>query len=63
MGDRGLNAGGFAYMEIAECPRCGFRRRLGRRAIAADHLVCYDRVKCDSRRERGNLSNRQEPKP
>jgi len=63
MGDRGHRAGGFGYMAMAVCPRCGFRRRLGRKAVAVGDLTCVDRGKCDARRQRGNLLNRQEQKP
>lgn len=58
MGDRGYNAGGFAYMEIVTCPRCGARRPLGWKKIKEGHLECDSREKCDKRREGGRYLHR-----
>lgn len=55
MGDRGFNAGGFAYMEIVTCPKCGARRPLGRYAREMGFLECDNREKCEARRKKGHL--------
>ena len=49
MGDRGYNAGGFAYMDLATCPKCGAQRKLGwRRRKSKDprDRECPDKIKC-----------------
>lgn len=52
MGVNGHNAGGFDWMEIVSCPRCGFRRRLGYQAINDKRTKCSDTEKCDARKEK-----------
>lgn len=52
MGDRGWNAGGFAYMEIAACPKCGRKRKWGRRSIEMGLTECSNREDCRLRQEK-----------
>jgi len=58
MGDRGFNAGGFAWMEIITCPHCGARRPLGKDAIKAGFLRCPNKEKCAARKAKGHLLHR-----
>lgn len=52
MGLRGFNAGGFAYMEMVTCPRCGRRYKLGSKRRKRGDLECIDRESCTRRRDR-----------
>jgi hypothetical protein len=57
MGDRGFNAGGFAYMVDVTCAKCGRRFKIGRRTLAAfkarrEPATCMDPVKCAARAAR-----------
>lgn len=52
MGDRGYNAGGFAYMNIAACPLCGRKRKWGHRAITAGMTYCSDKDACERRQRK-----------
>lgn len=61
MGDRGYNAGGFAYMQTITCPRCGARRKLGHQKIRDGHLACGNRRKCNERKRQGHLLYRVLP--
>lgn len=70
MGDRGYNAGGFAYMEQVLCPRCGSKRPLGRDAIRRSKLNpsilhCPNKDACKRRRKDGKYLHRvgAEPDP
>lgn len=55
MGDRGFNAGGFAYMDRVMCPRCGVIRPLGRDAIKRGDIACQNITKCDERVKSGHF--------
>lgn len=57
MGARGLNAGGFAYMKMISCPKCGAKRKLGQHMIrlAKDRpslLDCPNKERCEKRQQR-----------
>ncbi len=58
MGGRGYNAGGFAYMAVITCPKCGCRRKLGHDAIKRGWLECGNKSKCDARAAKGHLLHR-----
>jgi hypothetical protein len=49
MGDRGFNAGGFAYMPIIQYVRCGAKFRIDNKDPRRE---CANREKCDRRRNR-----------
>jgi hypothetical protein len=61
MGLHGFNAGGFAYMELVTCPRCGRRYKLGARRRRRGDLECLDRVACDRRRKRRQNAASDQP--
>lgn len=63
MGDRGANAGGFAYMEVIMCPKCGMKRKLGHQMISEGAIYCggwkhMPHKKCEERRKKGHLLHR-----
>jgi ribosomal protein S27AE len=47
VGDRGFNAGGWAYMKRVKCPRCGWSFLIGNRN---PRKTCANKAKCDARR-------------
>lgn len=49
MGSRGFNAGGFAYMQFVNCPKCGRKYRLGNRRRVSGDTACLDRSACENR--------------
>lgn len=50
MGDRGFNAGGFAYMLWVKCERCGKKFPIGRQNPRRE---CLDKAKCEARLAKG----------
>lgn len=61
MGDRGYNAGGFAYMGTVTCPRCGARRKLGADSIRKGRIACNNKQSCERRRKAGTYLHRLQP--
>lgn len=61
MGDRGYNAGGFAYMTTVTCPNCGCRRPLGKDAVEAKRFQCGNKTRCEERRRSGHFLHRLTP--
>lgn len=49
MGDRGFNAGGFAYMKWIHCAKCGRKFPIGRRNT---RTVCSNEADCQKRAAR-----------
>lgn len=49
MGDRGFNAGGFAYMDWVVCRKCGRKFPIGKRN---PRRICARREKCEARQKR-----------
>lgn len=49
MGDRGFNAGGFAYMTWVKCPKCGRNYPLGRRRLDSGDYACQGKEQCEQR--------------
>ncbi len=52
MGNRGFNAGGFAYMPIVQCTECGARFRIGNKN---PRRYCLNKIKCKIRRQKREL--------
>lgn len=52
MGNHGFNAGGFAYMDLVQCRRCGASFKIGKRN---PRRVCSNVRKCDARIARKQL--------
>lgn len=49
MGDRGFNAGGFAYMDWVVCRKCGCKFPIGRQN---KRRTCSNRKRCETRQQR-----------
>jgi hypothetical protein len=54
---RGHNAGGFTYMPMVACTKCGRRFKLGSRTIGTLAkrglpVVCGNKAKCEERQQR-----------
>lgn len=58
MGDRGYNAGGFAYMQVVVCPICGGKRKLGRWSIEQGLTACPNFKACERRKSAGTYLSR-----
>lgn len=50
MGDRGFNAGGYAYMTPVKCPRCGKAYLVGHLRLREGRVHCMNREKCAARK-------------
>ena len=58
MGDRGKNAGGFAYMKRVLCPLCGVNHPVGRDDFESKQWQCGNKAKCEIRQHSGKYLHR-----
>lgn len=56
MGDRGHNAGGFAWMQWVQCTECGCKFPIGQRN---PRRVCSNRAKCAARKTKRASAQRK----